>query len=167
MEWDSQLPNNPQSCQQRFTSLLRYTNWHFSLKWVTSCKGPQFLQCFANILPCGSVCFVLVFCFWQWFCMKGAVCLDACGPIAWIHRGDSRSQTSTMSLIDFQGNLRSFRRRCWVTSTKTAPISSSITLFRLWHVHVNSVVWCQSWLSSHKEQHITRCVEAGMILTTV
>lgn len=97
--------------------------WHFSRKWVTSCKGPQFLRC----VPASSL--VALFFSWQWFWMKGAVCLGASGPAAWVRRAGSLPQTSSMCLIDFQGNLGSFHCHRWIAVTKIFAMSSSVQCY--------------------------------------
>lgn len=105
------------SCQKRFMSTAVVSHEvAFFTKMSHKLLSATALGVCANIIPCGSV-FFFVFFSWQWFWMKGAVCLDASGPKAWVHRAGSRSRTSSMCLIDFQSDLGSFHCH-WITFTK-------------------------------------------------
>lgn len=116
---------HPHSCQQKFTSMpVESHEVAFFTKMSHKLQRATVLAMCANILPCGSIFF------WQWFWKKGAVCLDACGLKAWVHRSGSLSQTSSVCLIDFPTYLGSFYRHNWITIRKTvAMCSSSITSF--------------------------------------
>lgn len=114
-----------QSSEQRFTSTP--VGSHEAAFFTKMSHKLQRATVFCNVCrhPPLWVCF---FFFWQWFWMKGAVCLDACGPKAWVHRADSLPQTSSMCLIDFQANLGSFHCHSWIAATKTTAMCSSVTL---------------------------------------
>lgn len=104
------------SCQKRFMSTAVVSHEvAFFTKMSHKLLSATALGVCANIIPCGSVFFF--FFSRQWFWMKGAVCLDASGPKAWVRRAGSRSRTSSMCLIDFQSDLGSFHCH-WITFTK-------------------------------------------------
>lgn len=120
---------HPRSLQQKFTSrpvdsheMTFFTKMNHKLQRATTV-----LAMWANILPCGSV-----------FFLKGAVCLDACGPKALVYRESSFSQTSSMCVINFHAGFISLPPLL----QKLYPCVD--TSLYVWHFYVNQMAGFQN-----------------------